>query len=99
MENPKELVVEDRRQASRFGKERETDFALVVQPDGSYVPVEVHDESLGGIALRVESEDAFHVHQQIVLVYLQQSHQATVRHINKHGDGYVVVGLSCERIG
>lgn len=87
-------VLEDR-QATRFRKEPDTDFAVVWQKPGDELLCEVHDESLLGLGLILKDVGAFHVGTAATLVYHHDVLVGTVRHITPLANGTFLVGFEC----
>src|SRR5262245_12541548 len=88
--------LEDHRQSTRFLKEPGTDFAVVRQPTGEEVLVEVHDESLTGICLVLSDASCYPVGTLARLVYHATLLVGEVRHVTPRVDGTFLVGLSCQ---
>ena len=91
------LLLEERREASRFGRERGTDFAFVWRESGEELLVEVQDESLTGLGILVESKLGFEVGSRLHIVYTGEYMDGEVRHIQQEGERYRV-GLRCRRM-
>ena len=56
---------EERRAASRFRKEPESSYAVLLHPQRQEILAEVHDESLGGLAVFVAGDAGFAVSQEL----------------------------------
>ncbi len=61
---------EERRKASRFRKEPESSYAVLLHPQREEMLAEVHNESLGGLAVFLAGDSAFAVGQELDVIYL-----------------------------
>ncbi len=86
-------VFEERRAASRFGRERESDLAAIWLNPHEELVASVHDESLGGISLVVSDCSRLPVGCTVGLAYAGAFLQATVKHVRPTDDGLYVVGF------
>lgn len=91
------LLVEERREASRFGRESGTDFAVIWRESGEELLVEVQDESLTGLGILVESSLGLEVGSRLNVVYTGEYLDGEVRHIQQDGE-QLRVGLRCRRM-
>jgi hypothetical protein len=87
--------LDERRRATRFVREPGTDYATIVSPESLAGPIEVADESLGGIGVVVTDRNPFFTGQVLGIAYAGSSYQARVCHITKRRDGRFTVGLLC----
>lgn len=85
----------EQRRASRFPRERDTEFALVQHPNGEEVLAEVRDESLGGLGLYLNDATGFAPGQSVTIVYRRDTYQGQVRHVDSLPSGEFFVGFSC----
>ena len=90
--------LEERRQSQRFPKEPGMDFAVICEPQRLTMQVEIHDESLGGIAVIVDDGEIFPVGQEVVIQYADERLRGIVRHVQPQDDGRFAVGFQCERL-
>ena len=93
-----DAAVAERRKSTRYPKDRDTDFAVIGRSEGEEILVEVHDESLGGLAVYMHDVTGFEVGQELTVVYQGTSMRATVRHIEPQSDGDFVMGLKCDEM-
>lgn len=93
------VLLDERREASRFKREGGTDFAVVWRDIGEEYVVEVHDESLTGLGIFVEShlELELEVGSRLRVMYTGQYMEGEVRHLRQEGERYRV-GLECRRL-
>ena len=91
-----ETEVAERRQSTRYPKDRDTDFAVIWRSEREELLVEVHDESLGGLAVYLHDVAGFEVGQELNVLYEGTMMRASVRHIESKSDGDFVMGLKCE---
>ena len=92
-------LVEERRGWTRFEKEADSDEAVIVHPECGEILAEVHDESLGGLAV-ILSDDVipfFPINAQVDVIYCREFFPAYVRHVERQPAGGYLVGLACER--
>jgi len=99
MDSTDKLILHDRREATRFGKTPDTQFAALWLPDGRTILAEVRDESLGGLGLLLHDADLLPVGQQFEIVFAGNSGRGQVRHMQQRDDGLFLVGLECEFVG
>jgi hypothetical protein len=97
MEHHEYTVVDELRQASRFITEPGACYAAVWQNGGDEILAEVHDESLGGIALILNDVSPFQVGQQAKIAFQHSVMHAIVRHVEPQEDGTYVVGFECDQ--
>lgn len=90
-------TLEEQRTATRFRCEPGMEYAAVWQTPGDERLLEVHDESLGGLALLVPARDAWPVGTELTVAYRGELLQARVRHQFLQADARVLVGLQCRR--
>jgi hypothetical protein len=86
---------DERRRATRFGKEPDSDSAVVWQEPGAELLVTVHDESLGGICLVLRDIGPFAVGKTATIVYHTEVMEAIVRNIRPHVEDTFLVGFEC----
>ena len=91
------IPVEEQRQATRFRKEPDAEFAVVRLLVGVELLAEVYDESLTGLGLIVADASNFSVGTTATIVYQGDALCATVRHVNPRPDGTFFVGCQCWR--
>ncbi len=84
---------EERRHASRFGRDEETEFAAVWLTPSEEVIVPVCDESLGGLSLLIDDPSRLSVGGEVGIAYAESFFRATVVHLRARGDGKYVVGF------
>lgn len=89
---------QERRTASRFLTEAQSDFAVLWRIGGWQRRVEVHSESLGGISLLVSDADGLPVGLEVRVEYAGETLRAIVRHVQRQDDGRYIVGLQCRRL-
>jgi len=89
-------VAEERREATRFGKDPDGSHALLLCSEAEPRLAEVHDESLTGLGLLVEDAAGLEIRGARGVVYLSQVLEGTVRHIERIDDRRYLIGLSCE---
>lgn len=87
---------EERRQGSRFGRLPSDDFAAVWKEHEQPLLAEVHDESLQGISLILDSDSDIGLGTQVYIVYAGMCHLAQARHLETRSDGRILVGFKCE---
>ena len=97
MENHAYTILDELRQASRFVTDPGGCYAAVWQHAGDEILAEVHDESLGGIALILEDVTTFQVGAEAEISFQHSLTRATVRHFERRDDGTYLVGFECER--
>lgn len=90
--------VDELRSATRFPKEDGTDFAVIWHDQCDEMLVEVHDESLGGLAVVVSEPDLFVVGHEVEIIYAGDFFRARVCHIEPYRANRFVVGFACERV-
>jgi hypothetical protein len=88
---------EEQRQATRFRKEPDTEFAVIRLLVGVELLAEVYDESLSGLGLIVADASSVSVGTTATIVYQGDALCATVRHVNPRPDGTFFVGCQCWR--
>jgi len=89
--------LDERRAASRFRREEGTDFAVIWREPGEELRVEVHDESLKGLGIVVDSKLGLEVGSRLHVVYRGEYMDGEVRHIEQKGERYRI-GLRCRRM-
>jgi hypothetical protein len=89
-------VADERRRATRFHKEPETEFAVLWIVPGEPILAEVHDESLGGLGLVVDDGIPLAVGDVVDVVYAGDLLKSVVRHIQEPVDGRRLVGIECQ---
>jgi hypothetical protein len=87
---------EERRQASRFRCDEETELAAVWLAPGEEQLAVVFDESLGGISLMLDNVARLIVGGEVGIAYAGTFVRGTVRHIRPHTGGKFVVGFATE---
>lgn len=87
---------EERRKASRFRKEPESSYAVLLHPQREEMLAEVHNESLGGLAVFLAGDSAFAVGQELDVIYLGSFSRATVLRVEPQRDGRVLIAFDCE---
>jgi hypothetical protein len=88
---------EELRQATRFRKEPDTEFAVILLPDGPELLAEVHDESLTGLGLIVADASQLAAGCRVTIVYRRELLDATLRHVSARPDGTFLAGFECRR--
>ena len=88
---------EEQRQATRFRKEPDTEFAVIRLLVGVELLAEVYDESLTGLGLIVADASNVSVGTTATIVYQGDALAASVRHVNQRPDGTFFVGCQCWR--
>ena len=85
----------ENRTATRFGREAATDHAAIVQPQRLSGPVEIINESLGGLGWVVTEAEAadFFVGQDLSVVYAGTLASVVVRHVTRREDGRFTIGV------
>ncbi len=89
--------LDERRKASRFRREEGTGFAVIWREPDEELLVEVHDESLSGLGIVVDSRLGLEVGNKLHVVYAGEYMDGEVRHIQQEGDRYRI-GLQCRRM-
>jgi hypothetical protein len=89
--------LDERREATRFRREEGTDFAVIWREPGEELLVEVHDESLSGLGIVVDSKLGLEVGSKLHVVYAGEYMDGEVRHIQPEEDRYRI-GLQCRRM-
>jgi hypothetical protein len=89
-------AVEERRQSTRFPKERGADSAVIWQHPGREKLVDVYDESLHGICLVLADLETLKIGSKATIVYHSNVLDAIVRRITPQPDGTFLVGFECE---
>ena len=90
---------EEQRQATRFRREENTDFAAIWRESGEEILVEVHDESLTGLGIIVDDDTLdLKLGSHVQVVYAGEYLQGEVRHITMQPHGKKLIGLRCERL-
>jgi hypothetical protein len=85
----------EERSASRFRKEPESSYAVLLHPQQEIL-AEVYDESLGGLAVCVARGAAFAVGQELNVIYLGSFLHARVVRVEPRGDGRFLVAFACQ---
>lgn len=93
---PPHVGVDDQRAASRFGREPDTDYALVWFQPGEELLLEVQNESLGGLAVATNDPAPYTVGNSLMVVYHGSVLRGEVRHVLPRPDGSYLVGLRCQ---
>jgi hypothetical protein len=91
------LTMVENRNATRFPKEPNSEFAAIWYPKELAADVEVHDESLGGLGVIVATGEAFSVGMELGIVYVGEMLRAFVVHIQPLEDGRARLGLQCQQ--
>lgn len=84
------------RSSSRFTKDPASDYASIWYPEEAATAAEVHNESLGGIALVVGDVSHLAIGGEVGIAHVGLLMRAIVRHIQPRPDGRYVVGFECE---
>jgi len=87
--------VDEQRRSTRFAKDPDSTYAVILHPELQELPAEVHDESLGGFGLVLEDATQFCVGQEVKIAYLDSLLKARVRHVKPRDDGKYIVGFDC----
>ena len=87
---------EERRQGSRFGRLPSDDYAAVWKEHEQPLLAEVHDESLHGISLILDTDSDIRLGTQVYIVYAGMCHLAQARHLETRSDGRMLVGFKCD---
>ena len=90
------VPLEERRDATRFERLPEDDFAAIWMGSEEPQLAEVHDESLHGISLILDTAWNIGIGCQVHIVYAGICHLAQVRHVEPLTDNRVIVGFYCE---
>ena len=93
--DPSHSPLDDRRQATRFNREPETEFVEIRPPSGQPIQAEVRDESLGGLAVIVAASECLPIGLECQLVYAGDHLDAVVRYALPLQDGRYRLGLQC----
>ena len=88
----------ERREASRFGRLAEDDFATLWLPHCEPILAEVHNESLQGICLVLDNDCGIGIGATVHIVYAGTCHLAQARHVEPHQDGRLRIGFHCEAL-
>lgn len=88
----------ERREASRFGRLAEDDFAAVWLPQCDPILAEVQNESLHGLCLVLDVDCGIGVGSTVHIVYAGACHTAQARHVAPHSDGRLLIGFHCEAL-
>ncbi|MCA9198788.1 MAG: PilZ domain-containing protein [Planctomycetales bacterium] len=91
------LPVDEQRQATRFPYAEGTKVAAVWREPGDELLVDVHDESLGGLGIIVDSTLGLEVGSCLNVIFAGEYMDGEVRHIEQIGDRYLV-GLRCQKV-
>lgn len=83
------------RAETRFLKEPDTDSAVVWQQIGHEHLVSVHDESLHGICLVMQSVEEFEIGVTATIVYHAEVLDGIVRRVERLSDGMFLVAFEC----
>lgn len=89
---------DERREATRFLRESGTDFAVIWCDAVDEILVEVHDESLTGLGILVDSQVDIQLGRQFKIAYAGELLRGEVRHFEPQPNGQLLVGLSCQRL-
>ncbi len=87
---------DERREASRFGREQGSDIAAIWLNPNEELRAAVFDESLGGISLVVKDCSGLSVGSIVGLAYAGEFLQATVKHVRPTHDGFYVIGFETQ---
>ncbi|REJ68156.1 MAG: hypothetical protein DWQ31_08455 [Planctomycetota bacterium] len=87
--------LDERRTATRMQKTPDTEFGMIWSRVGEALPAEVHDESLGGLALLVDDATGYRVGGEVEIYYQSTIYTGEVRHIEPLSDGTFRVGFEC----
>jgi hypothetical protein len=85
---------EERRSATRFGRDEDTDFAVLKLSTGKEMVAMVFDESLGGISVVIDDVSPLPVGAEVQIVYAGFEAYATVIHVRPLIGGRSVVGFA-----
>ena len=88
--------LDEQREATRFEREAGTDFAVIWQESDEAIAAEVHDESLTGLGILVDSELDLALGSRVHVVYAGEHLDGEVRHITRQPNGKNLVGLRCQ---
>ena len=94
---PASAPIEEKRQATRFVKEPDTEFAVIRVERGNEILAEVRDESLFGLGLLVAELGGLEIGQEVTVVYRRETLDAIVRHATPRPNGTFHVGFECRR--
>ena len=89
-------VVDELRQSTRFLVQPETEYAVIWSTPGHEILAEVHDESLGGLALVVNECEEMRIGDVWEITYLSRVYSGVVKHVEHRPDGARLVGFHCE---
>lgn len=90
--------LDELRGSTRFEREEGTDFAVIYRETGEAILVDVHDESLTGIGILVDSDLDLRVGSHVHVIYAHEYLEGKVRHITSQPCGRYIIGLSCQRL-
>lgn len=90
-------LLDERREASRFERDHDCDFAVIWNYAGEEIVVEVHDESVTGLGILVDDRLDLQLGSQVRVLYAGEHLQGEVRHLTPQADGTNLVGLKCQR--
>jgi hypothetical protein len=82
---------EERRQASRFGREFESDYAVLRVGTAEARTWPVHDESLGGISLVLDETLTLPVGAEVTIDYGNSQFHGVVIHRRSTGENQTVI--------
>jgi len=86
---------DEQRQATRFLKDPDSEFAVICLAAGTELLAEVHDESLAGLGLIVTDVSALVTGMHAAIVYRRELLDATLRHVSPRPDGTFLAGFEC----
>ena len=90
--------LDEMRGSTRFEREEGTDFAVIYRETGEEILVDVHDESLTGLGILVDSDLDLRVGNHVHVIYAHEYLSGNVRHITRQPCGRYIIGLSCQRL-
>lgn len=93
MYEPKNTAINERREATRFRKEPDAEWAAIWYPHDMESLVEVYDESLHGLALLLNNTQDLYIGLDVEIAYRGNLLQGTVRHMEAFEDGRTKVGF------
>jgi hypothetical protein len=88
--------VDEQRRASRFEQSPDEVYAAVWVDGDEALLAEVHDESLGGIALLLDNDGGIGLGSMVNIVFAGSHFVAQARHVETWDHDRVLIGFRCE---
>ena len=89
---------DERRNASRFGRDHHTEHAIVFAESKDGILADICDESLGGLGMYVDQRFALVPGQAIEIAYRGDRLRGRVCHVQSTLDGRLRVGVECRPV-